>query len=67
MRQTIVTEVSQIKVAHGERYELCESIHAEQNALLSCSRDDAKSATLYLYGYDCVEEKQINAEPWLIE
>lgn len=53
-------------VPHGERYELCHSVHAEQNALLSASRKAAKGATLYLYGYDCIEQKTIDAAPCLM-
>lgn len=35
-------------VPHGERYELCVSVHAEQNAIISASRDQMIGATLYL-------------------
>ncbi len=37
-----------LNVPHNERYELCRSIHAEQNALLSAARKDCIGATLYL-------------------
>lgn len=33
-------------------YSNCPAVHAEQNALLSASRDKTIGATLYLYGYD---------------
>lgn len=39
-------------VAHGERYELCRSVHAEMNAIISASRRDMMGATLYLNGID---------------
>lgn len=51
-------------VAHGERYELCSSVHAEQNALLQCDAANAEGATLYLYGME--NEKTINAEPCMM-
>ena len=36
------------KVPHGTQYELCRAVHAEQNALLSASRNECIGATLYL-------------------
>lgn len=46
-------------IKQGERYELCNSIHAEQNAILSANRDDLRGATLYLYGFDVEQDKEI--------
>lgn len=43
-----------LKVAHGERYELCMSVHAEQNAIIHAARRDMLGSTLYLVGYDVV-------------
>ena len=40
------------KVPSGERYEICRSVHAEMNAIISASRQDMIGATLYLYGWD---------------
>ena len=34
----------------GERYELCRSVHAEANAIISAPRDKMIDATLYLVG-----------------
>ena len=39
-----------LKVPSGERYELCRSVHAEQNAIISASRRDMLGGTLYLVG-----------------
>ena len=36
----------------GQRYELCRSVHAEQNAILSAARADMIDATLYLACHD---------------
>ena len=36
----------------GERYELCVSVHAEQNAIISAARRDMVGSTLYLVGID---------------
>jgi len=40
------------EVPRGERYELCRSIHAEANAIISASRRDMLGSTLYLAGID---------------
>lgn len=39
-------------VPRGERYELCRSVHAEANAIISASRADLLGSTLYLTGHD---------------
>ena len=39
-----------LKVPRGERYELCRSVHAEANAIISASRRDMVGGTLYLVG-----------------
>ena len=39
-------------VPSGERYELCRSVHAEMNAIISASSEELKDSTLYLYGWD---------------
>ena len=41
-----------MKVPRGERYELCRSVHAEANAIISASRRDMVGGTLYLVGRD---------------
>ncbi len=40
----------QLNIPRGERYELCRSVHAEANAIISASRDKMLGATLYLSG-----------------
>ncbi len=41
-----------LNVPSGERYELCRSVHAEANAIISAARRDALDSTLYLAGRD---------------
>ena len=41
-----------LRVPRGERYELCRSVHAEANAIISASRRDMVGGTLYLVGRD---------------
>ena len=42
----------QMRVPRGERYELCRSVHAEANAIISASRRDMVGGTIYLVGRD---------------
>jgi dCMP deaminase len=42
-----------LNIPRGERYELCRSVHAEANAIISCSRDKMIGASLYLTGKEC--------------
>ena len=39
-----------LNIPSGERYELCRSVHAEANAIISASRRDMVGGTLYLVG-----------------
>ena len=41
-----------MKIPSGQRYELCRSVHAEANAIISASRRECIGATLYLCGRD---------------
>lgn len=42
----------QLQIPRGERYELCRSVHAEANAIISASRDKMIGSTLYLCGVE---------------
>lgn len=53
-------------VPHGEQYEKCVAVHAEQNAIISASRNEMMGATLYLYGYDVMADQELSAEPCLL-
>ena len=41
-----------LQVPRGERYELCRSVHAEANAIISAARRDMAGGALYLVGRD---------------
>lgn len=43
---------NELSIPRGERYELCRSVHAEMNAIISARRSDMIDATLYLVGKD---------------
>ena len=38
----------EMKIPSGQRYELCRSVHAEANCIISAARRDSLGATLYL-------------------
>ena len=39
-----------LNIPSGERYELCRSVHAEMNAIISASRSECIGGTMYLVG-----------------
>ena len=46
-----------LNIPSGERYELCRSVHAEANAIISASRRDMIGATIYLVGRDAASNE----------
>lgn len=42
----------ELKIPRGERYELCRSVHAEANAIISASREQMIGSSLYLAGIE---------------
>lgn len=53
-----------LNIPRGERYELCRSVHAEQNAIISASRKDMIDASLYLVGKNYIDNTYVgNARP----
>ncbi|MBE6967761.1 MAG: cytidine deaminase [Ruminococcaceae bacterium] len=42
----------ELNIPSGQRYELCRSVHAEANAIISAARRDTIGGTLYLVGRD---------------
>lgn len=54
----------ELKVERGTRYELCRSVHAEQNAIISSRRQDMIGSTLYLVGKEMTNgDFVMNAAP----
>ena len=54
----------ELKVPRGTRYELCRSVHAEQNAIISARRHEMLGATLYLVGKEVSTGELVkNASP----
>ncbi len=53
-----------LNVPRGERYELCRSVHAEANCIISASRNDTIDATLFLVGREVSTGEYVaNASP----
>ncbi len=57
-----------LKIPHGQRYELCRSVHAEQNAIINAARAGVSllGGDMYLFGSAPGKEKPINAFPCFI-
>ena len=49
----------QMRIPRGERYELCRSVHAEANAIISAARSETLGATLYMACVDPVSGELI--------
>lgn len=41
-----------LNIPKGEGYDICVSVHAEQNAIISASRDRMLGSTIYIAGYN---------------
>lgn len=55
------------KIPRGERYELCRSVHAEQNAIIHASRQDMIDSTMYLAGLEAIDRSVVKgARPCLL-
>ena len=48
-----------LNIPRGERYELCRSVHAEANAIISASRDKMIDSTIYLVGKEVKDNSYI--------
>lgn len=42
----------ELRIPRGERYEVCRSVHAEANAIISASRDKMIGSEIFLVGID---------------
>ena len=56
-----------LKIPHGTRYEICRSVHAEQNAIINAARAGVSllNGDMYIYERDR-EGKEINSFPCFI-
>lgn len=49
----------QLNLKSGSNYELCRSVHAEQNCIINASRDEMMGSTLYLVGKEYKTDEYI--------
>ncbi len=56
---------TELEVPHGERYELCHSVHAEANAIIRASQEELKDATIYISGTNG-DSGECNSEPCMM-
>lgn len=49
---TLVCIRQEMNIPRGERYELCRSVHAEMNAIISAPRDKMIGSAMFLAGVD---------------
>ena len=42
----------ELNIPSGERYELCEAVHAEQNAIINGSPERMRDAVIYIAGFE---------------
>jgi len=54
-----------LKIPPGQRYELCKSFHAEQNAILAADPIERRGATIYLHG-ETVDGSPSYCEPCMM-
>jgi dCMP deaminase len=55
----------ELQIPHGERYELCYSVHAEANAIIRASLDELRGSTIYISGIDA-KNSECNSEPCMM-
>lgn len=59
-----VCKREELKIPRGERYEMCRSVHAEQNAIISAERNKMIGASLFLCGKNYSDGKYVeNSNP----
>ena len=51
-----------LNIPRGERYEMCRSVHEEQNAIISAPRKDLIDSTLFLVGKEYKTNKHVFIE-----
>lgn len=59
---------NKLNIPHGHRYELCRSVHAEQNAIINAARAGVSllGGDMYIYGSVPETNEPINAFPCFI-
>ncbi len=55
-----------LQIPHGERYELCHSVHAEANAIIRASQEELSGATIYISGVGGEDGCECESEPCMM-
>jgi len=57
-----------LRIPHGQRYELCRSVHAEQNAIINAARAGVSllRGDMYIFGSNPADGRVISAFPCFI-
>ena len=55
----------ELQIPHGQRYELCHSVHAEANAIIRASVDELEGSTIYISGADS-DADECHSEPCMM-
>jgi dCMP deaminase len=58
----------ELKIPHGQQYEICRSVHSEQNAIVNAARAGVSlfGGTMYIYGENAKTGKKIDSFPCYI-
>lgn len=56
----------ELNIPSGERYELCRSVHAEQNAIINGSPERMDGATIYIAGIEVNSGELAEAHPCMM-
>jgi len=56
----------ELNVPSGQRYELCRSVHAEQNAIIQANGMETIGATIYIVGRDANTHELVDGYPCLL-
>lgn len=57
---------TELQIPHGERYELCHSVHAESNAIIRAPMDELKGSKIYISGTDDEGGKECDSAPCMM-
>lgn len=55
----------ELQIPHGERYELCHSVHAEANAIIRAAVHELDASTIYISGIG-ISGKECHSEPCMM-
>lgn len=55
----------ELQIPHGERYELCHSVHAEANAIIRAAVHELEGSTIYVSGVEITDD-ECHSEPCMM-